>query len=227
MLHWRARMLRPDPRLYLMHRTDPDRNDDATPSGMDPRELMLTAARAAAVYVFMLIVIRALGKRTVGNFSAFDLLVALMLGEVVDEIIYGDVRFIQGAVAITAIAALAYTDSWLAYLHPSMEALLEGTPTIIVRDGGFERAGMRSERMNEQDVMAHLRADGIHDMREVHLAIVELDGTVSVLKHESADPAQKADVVKDEARAREKAIGDKDTPPPSHRTDSRKALNAA
>jgi uncharacterized membrane protein YcaP (DUF421 family) len=64
---------------------------------------MLTAARAAAVSVFMLIVIRALGKRTVGNFSAFDLLVALMLGEVVDEIIYGDVLFTQGAVAIVAM----------------------------------------------------------------------------------------------------------------------------
>jgi uncharacterized membrane protein YcaP (DUF421 family) len=194
---------------------------------MDPRELMLTAARAAAVYVLMLIVIRALGKRTVGNFSAFDLLVALMLGEVVDEIIYGDVMFAQGAIAIVAIAALAYADSWLAYLHPRMEAVLEGKPTIIVRDGRFERAGMRSERMNEKDVMAHLRTEGIHDMREVHLAIVELDGTVSILKHEWADPAQKADVVQEEARAREQVLGDKDTPPPSLRTDSPKALNAA
>jgi|SRR5688572_15884637 uncharacterized membrane protein YcaP (DUF421 family) len=196
-------------------------------SGMDPRELMLTAARAAAVYVLMLIVIRALGKRTVGNFSAFDLLVALMLGEVVDEIIYGDVMFTQGAVAIVAIAALAYADSWLAFLHPSVEALLEGTPTIIVRNGRFERAGMRKERMTEQDVMAHLRGEGIHDMREVHLAVVELDGTVSILKHEWADAAQKADVAKDEGRAREQAVGDKDTPPPSQRTDSPKALNAA
>ena len=53
-----------------------------SPWGMDPRELMLTAARAVAVYVLMLIVIRALGKRTVGNFSAFDLLVALNLVQV-------------------------------------------------------------------------------------------------------------------------------------------------
>ena len=121
-----------------------------TPSGMDPRELMLTAARAAAVYVFMLIVIRALGKRTVGNFSAFDLLVALMLGEVVDEIIYGDVLFIQGTVAIVAIAALAYADSWLAYLRPSMEALLEGKPTIVVRDGRFERA-RHAQRADERE----------------------------------------------------------------------------
>jgi uncharacterized membrane protein YcaP (DUF421 family) len=194
------------------------------PSGMDPGELMLTAARAAAVYVFMLIVIRALGKRTVGNFSAFDLIVALMLGEVVDEIIYGDVLFSQGAVAIIAIAALAYADSWLAYFDHGMEAVLEGKPTIIVRDGRFDRAGMRSERMTEKDVMSHLRQAGIHDMRDVHLAIVEMDGAVSIMKHSWADVAQKADVVKEEGQHRADAIGAQDEPPPSRRTDSPKAL---
>jgi uncharacterized membrane protein YcaP (DUF421 family) len=191
---------------------------------MDPSELMLTAARAAAVYVFMLIVVRALGKRTVGNFSAFDLIVALMLGEVVDEIIYGDVLFSQGAVAIIAIAALAYADSWLAYFDHGMEAVLEGKPTIIVRDGRFDRAGMRSERMTEKDVMSHLRQAGIHDMREVHLAIVEMDGAVSIMKRSWADAAQKADVVKEERGEREETIGDADEPPPSRRTDSPKAL---
>ena len=193
--------------------------------GMDPRELMLTAARAAAVYVFMLIVIRALGKRTVGNFSAFDLLVALMLGEVVDEIIYGDVLFTQGAVAIVVIAGLAYADSWLAYFDHGMEAVLEGKPTIVVRDGRFQRAGMRAERMNEKDVLAHLREAGIHDMREVHLATVELDGTVSILKHQWADAAQKADVAKEDRRERDDAVGDAETPPPSLRTDSPRALD--
>ena len=63
---------------------------------METQELLLTALRAAAVYVLMLVVIRLMGKRTVGNFTAFDLLVALMLGEIVDEIIYGDVTFAQG-----------------------------------------------------------------------------------------------------------------------------------
>ena len=132
---------------------------------MDPNELLLTAARAAAVYVLMLVVIRALGKRTVGNFSAFDLLVALMLGEVVDEIIYGDVRFLQGTIAIVAIGALAYADSWLAYFDHGMESILEGKPSIIVRDGEFDRRGMRQERMNEKDVLGRLRSQGILDMR--------------------------------------------------------------
>ena len=191
---------------------------------MDPRELILTAGRAVAVYFFMLIVIRALGKRTVGNFSAFDLLVALMLGEVVDEIIYGDVRFIQGAVAIVAIGALTYGDSWLAYWDHGMDALLEGKPTVIVRNGEFDRKGMRNERMNEKEVFAHLRAQGIHDMREVHLAVVEQDGEVSVLKHPWADPAQRADVVKDEEQERRQVIGAQDEPPAHLRTDTKRAL---
>ena len=191
---------------------------------METGELLLTAARAVAVYVLMLIVVRALGKRTVGNFSAFDLLVALMLGEVVDEIIFGDVRFLQGTVAIVTIGAVAYADSWLVYASRRMETLIEGKPTVVVRDGEFDRAGMRSERMNETDVLGHLRTQGIQDMREVHLAVVEHDGSVSILKQPWAEPTQKADVLEAEQKLRAQSIGDQDQPPPLKRTDSRQAL---
>jgi uncharacterized membrane protein YcaP (DUF421 family) len=194
---------------------------------MDIQELLLTTARAAAVYVLMLLVVRALGKRTVGNFSAFDLLVALMLGEVVDEIIYGDVRFLQGTVAIVVVAALAYADSWLAFSSRRMQAVLEGRPSVVVRDGEYDRAGMRAERLSENDVLGHLRSQGIRDMREVHLAVVENDGSLSVLKHAWADPAQKADVDEEEAKARDAAIGAIDMPPDDKRTDSPLALRTA
>jgi uncharacterized membrane protein YcaP (DUF421 family) len=103
---------------------------------VDVNELLKTAARAAAVYVLMLLVIRALGRRTVGNVSAFDLLVALMLGEIVDEMIYGDVRFIQGTVAMVVIGGLAYADSLLCYWDRGMEAILEGKPTLVALRGG-------------------------------------------------------------------------------------------
>jgi uncharacterized membrane protein YcaP (DUF421 family) len=192
---------------------------------MDLQELAMTAVRAVGVYVLMLVVIRALGKRTVGNFSAFDLLVALMLGEVVDEVIYGDVRFIQGTVAIVAIGALAYADSLLSYFDRGSQAVLEGKPTIVVHNGEFDRQGMRRERMNEKDVLGHLRSQGIHDMREVHLAVVENDGSVSVLKHPWAEAAQKADVLQEENARRASVIGREDTPPPLKRTDSKRALD--
>ena len=114
---------------------------------MNPSELLLTAARAFAVYALMLVVIRALGKRTVGNFATFDLIVALMLGEVVDEIIYADVGFLQGVVAITVIAAAQAGNSWLTWWGHGFDTLLEGSPTVIVRNGKLEQSGMRSERM--------------------------------------------------------------------------------
>jgi uncharacterized membrane protein YcaP (DUF421 family) len=192
---------------------------------MDPHELLITAGRAVAVYALMLVVVRALGRRTIGNFSAFDLLVALMLGEIVDEMIYGDVRFIQGTVAIVTIAALAYTDSLLSFWDHGMEAILEGKPTIVIRNGEFHRNGMRRERMNEKDVLSALRMQGVRDMREVQYAIVEHDGTISVVPYDWAEPVMKADIDEEMAAARRKALRGEDDPPPEKRSDSRKALD--
>jgi uncharacterized membrane protein YcaP (DUF421 family) len=161
---------------------------------MEPRVLLITGLRAVAVYALILVVIRLLGKRTVGNFSAFDLLVALMLGEIVDEVIYGDVAFAQGAVAIGTIALLEYGNSWLSYGSRRASSLLEGDPVPIVRDGKLLQSGMRRERMSRSDVMAALRLQGIDDIHEVQLAQVEVDGLISVLRQEWARQVQKADL---------------------------------
>ena len=172
---------------------------------MDPHELAMTALRAVAVYVLMLATIRLLGKRTVGNFTAFDLLVALMLGEVVDEIIYGDVGMAQGLVAIAVIAAAQYSNSWLSYWDHGMDRILEGQPTTIVEDGALRRAGLRAERMNEKDALAELRLQGVEDIGEVRLARVEVDGQVSVIRQDWASPVQRADVLEEAARERDRA----------------------
>jgi uncharacterized membrane protein YcaP (DUF421 family) len=166
---------------------------------MDWQELGMTAARGVLVYVLMLVVIRILGKRTVGNFTAFDLLVALMLGEVVDEIIYGDVTIAQGVVAILVVAAAKYVTAWLTYWKHGLNKLLEGTPTEVVKNGELVREGMRKEMINEQEVMASLRLQGVSDMREVKLALMEVDGIVSVIKEDWAEPLQKRDVLGEKA----------------------------
>ncbi len=161
---------------------------------MDPQELVMTALRALGVYVLMLVVIRVLGKRTVGNFAAFDLLVALMLGEVVDEIIYGDVSIAQGLVAIGVVSAAQYGNAWLSYWDHGFDRVLEGTPTPIVRNGEMVVKGMRQERMNAKAVMHELRLQGVDDISEVKLAMVETDGVVSVIKEDWAEAVQRADL---------------------------------
>jgi uncharacterized membrane protein YcaP (DUF421 family) len=161
---------------------------------MDPHELLLTGLRALLVYVVMLIVIRVLGKRTIGNFSAFDLLVALMLGEVVDEIIYGDVGLAQGFTAIFVLAAVEYANSWISYSSDTANRWLEGEPTPLVVDGQLQRPGMRKERMHARDVMAELRLEGIDDLSKVKRATLETDGEVSVIRQGWAEPVEKRDL---------------------------------
>jgi len=176
----------------------------------------MTAARAAGVFFFMLVVIRLLGKRTVGNFTAFDLLVALMLGEIVDEVIYGDVNLAQGAVAIIVLALAKYATSWLNYFDHGLNAILEGVPRPVIEHGRIDRKALRAELMNEKELMSTLRLHEVSDVREVRLATVETDGEVSVLKEEWAEPLRRGDV-EDEAAARRR-------PPKARQTDSPKAL---
>jgi uncharacterized membrane protein YcaP (DUF421 family) len=161
---------------------------------MDWQELGMTALRGVLVYALMLVVIRVMGKRTVGNFTAFDLLVALMLGEVVDEIIYGDVTMAQGVTAIVVVAAARYVTAWLTYMNHKLGHLFEGKPTEIVRNGELVREAMRKELIAEEEVMAALRLQGISDMREVKRAVMEVDGEVSVIREDWAEPLQKRDV---------------------------------
>ena len=161
---------------------------------MDWQELGMTAARGVLVYALMLVVIRLMGKRTVGNFTAFDLLVALMLGEVVDEIIYGDVTIAQGVVAIVVVALARYLTAWLTYWNRGLGHVLEGKPREVVRNGEFLRDGMRAELIGEEEVLAALRLQGIADMREVRRAVMEVDGQVSVIREDWAEPLQKRDV---------------------------------
>jgi uncharacterized membrane protein YcaP (DUF421 family) len=191
---------------------------------VDVQELLLTSGRAVAVYVLMLVVVRVLGKRTIGNFSAFDLLVALMLGEVVDEMIYGDVRFVQGTVAIVTIGAVAYLDSLLSFWNRGMESLVEGKPTLVVKRGELQRSGMRQERMSEHDVLGALRSRGVRDLREVEYAAVEHDGTVSVMPFDWAQSVTKADIDPEMAKARQAAFGGQNEPASHKRTDSAAAF---
>lgn len=184
---------------------------------MDWEQIGMTAFRGLLVYVVMLVVIRLLGKRTIGNFTAFDLLVALMLGEVVDEIIYGDVSMAQGFTAILVVAAAKYATGWLTYGSKRLSFLLEGKPTVIVRHGELQHKELRSEMMNDLEAMAALRLVGVSDMREVKEAIVEADGEVSVIKEEWAEALRKGDVP-----GAEKAPAGE--PPQDKRTDSPEAM---
>ncbi len=143
--------------------------------------LVVTALKSIVLYIVMLVMIRVLGKRAIGNFTAFDLLVALMVSDMIGDIVFGGVTFAQGMAGILPIAAMEYVASWLSIKKPSFDRIIEGEPTIVMREGELDRRGMNAERMTEFDIDAALRHHGIDDRRQVRLATVESDGHVSVL----------------------------------------------
>jgi uncharacterized membrane protein YcaP (DUF421 family) len=161
---------------------------------MDSQELLQTAGRASLVYVFVLLVIRLLGKRSVGAFGAFDLLVALMLGEVVDEIIFGEVTLAQGFVAIAVVGVWHFVNGWAAFKSTFVDWLTESKPCVLIEHGVIERGRLARERINEAELWMALRLEGIDEIGEVKRATLETDGKISVLLEEWARPLEKGDL---------------------------------
>lgn len=161
---------------------------------MDISTLLLTAARASAVYLFVLVVVRLLGKREIGNLGAFDLIVALMIGEVVDEVIYGDVSLLQGFVAIGVVAAWHVVNSWTSFKSKTIEKLTNAPPTVVIEHGEMKMAALARERLSKEELEAQLRLNEIDDIKEVKKAMLESDGEISFILEEWAKPLQKGDI---------------------------------
>lgn len=156
--------------------------------------MFYTALRATFVYFFLLLVVRILGKREIGNTSAFDLIVALILGEVVDEIIYADVTILQGVVAIGVVAIWHLVNSWASFQSEFINKLTGSPPTVVVKNGEIQRRNLAKERLNEQELFSELRRMGVDDIKEVKQATLEPNGTISVLKEDWAKPVQRRDL---------------------------------
>lgn len=161
---------------------------------MDIKELALTAGRSLVIYAFLLVVVRGLGKRTVGNFSAFDLIVALILGEIVDEPIFGDVPMAQALLAIVVVAALHFGNEFLSSRSAAFDRLTGGGSTVLVRNGTLDRRALALERINEEELMSLLRMQSIDDLADVREARLEPSGQVSVLKTDDAKELRKGDL---------------------------------
>jgi uncharacterized membrane protein YcaP (DUF421 family) len=167
---------------------------------MDTTELIFTALRASFVYLFLLLVVRVLGKREIGATSAFDLVVALILGEVVDEIIYGDVTILQGMIAIVVVAIWHLVNSWASFKSELIDKITGAPPTVMVKNGQLQRKNLARERLNEEELFSELRLMGVDDVKEVKQATLEPNGTVSVLLEDWAKPVQRQDLTATDAK---------------------------
>lgn len=138
--------------------------------------------RATAMFAFLYILIRLLGKRELGQMTPFELVLLIVMGDLIQQgVTHNDFSLTGGLLAISTFAFWALVLSWTTYLFPKAKDLLDGTPRVIVRDGELIEENMRRDRLTCDEVLSEMRLAGIGRLSEVAWAILEPQGKISFI----------------------------------------------
>jgi uncharacterized membrane protein YcaP (DUF421 family) len=139
--------------------------------------------RGSVMYLALFSVLRLLVRRHVGSMNLMDLLLMVLIADAAQDAMAGEYRSISdGLVLCGTLIGWNYLLDWLAYRFPSFGRLLEPPPLPLIRDGQLQRRNMRLELLTENELISHLREQGIEDFKTVKTAYIEPDGGISVIK---------------------------------------------
>ena len=153
--------------------------------GTPPLELV---ARAAIIYVVFFGALRLFGKREIGQFTIFDLALVLLAANALQPAITGpDASIPGGVIVIVTIFVLNRAVAMLRVRSPLVRRLLEFGPTVVGRDGAWLRPVLVRQGLDLIDVEAALREHGLDEVKQMKLATLEADGSISIVATEAGD----------------------------------------
>ncbi len=136
--------------------------------------------RTALIYAALFLALRIFGKREVGQFTLFDLVLVLLVANAVQPAMTGpDSSLVGGLIIIVVLFLLDRGIDLLRFRSHLFRNLLVGHPTIIARDGHWIPEAMKKEHIDQEDVEMMMREHGLDSIDDVKLAMLELDGTIS------------------------------------------------
>ncbi len=139
--------------------------------------------RATAIYALVMVLIRVSGKRAVGQFTPFDLVMLILIGNAVQNGINGGDNSLTGAaIMATTLIALNYGVAFITSRSRRVERIVEGEPVVLARNGKLFEGVLRRELVSRDDFRESLRMNGIDDVAKVELALLETNGSISVVK---------------------------------------------
>ena len=139
-------------------------------------------ARAVIVYVALMLMVRLSGKRTVGQFTPFDLLVVMLLSEGVSNSLSGEDNSVVGGLIVAVTLVLLNVIVAVASARSKkIEAVVEGNPILIARDGRIFHDELKRQHVGVGDMDKALR-EAECELDNVKCAFLETDGSISVLK---------------------------------------------
>ena len=139
--------------------------------------------RPVLIYLFLMVLFRVASKREMAQATLFDFLIILLISNVVQNAIIGADNSVLGAIAGATTLVVLSTALNRATAHSrKARILLEGRPVLLMRDGEIEEAMMKNKAISHNDLLSAIRKQGLGRLQDVGYAILELDGTISILK---------------------------------------------
>lgn len=139
-------------------------------------------------FIVLFIVVRLLGKTQISQITPFDFISALVLGELVGNAIYDqEIDFGIVVFSIVIWGLLIYFTEYLTQKSRAMRFLFEGKPSMVIRKGKLDWSQMKKNQLDLDQLLHLLRDKGVFSLAEVEYAILEINGSISVLKKAEAD----------------------------------------
>ena len=143
------------------------------------------ALRTTVVYALVLAGIRLTGKREVGQMTPFDLTLLLLLSNSVQNAMTGpDTSLLGGATAALVLLTLNFLLAELSGLNRGFRKMIQGSPTLLIHNGECITTHMAKEHISMDELNRALREHGVGCTEDAALAVLEVDGSISVLKYD-------------------------------------------
>jgi uncharacterized membrane protein YcaP (DUF421 family) len=151
---------------------------------------MDSIVRGLVVYVFLLIVFRIAGRRTLSETTTFDLVMLLIISETTQQaMVDNDHSITNGFLLILTLVGTSLLLSVVKIRFPGLDKWIDGLPVVVIRDGKVLRDPMVKVQVDEDDVLEAARsAHGLERMQQIKHAVVERDGHITVVPQQGSTP---------------------------------------
>ncbi len=138
--------------------------------------------RTVIVYLVIIAGLRLSGKREIGQMTVFDLVLLLLIANAVQNAMVGpDTSLLGGILAAAVLMVMNVSLARLRMHSPRLRRLVEGTPTLLVLHGEIITKNMLHEGIDKETLQAAIREHGVAEVGEVEMAVLEIDGSISVI----------------------------------------------
>lgn len=138
--------------------------------------------RTAAIYVIIVIGLLIFGKKELSQISVTDLVFIMLISNGVQNAMVGDNTSLEGGIIAAAVLfVINFLFRQLNFRSKSLRSILQGDPVLLIYEGVLIEKNLKRERLTMEELMAALREHGVTEISDVKLAMLEIDGNISVV----------------------------------------------